>query len=91
MLRSKDGACKANTALQARYHFNEDVTYLATARFLVEAGRTLLEKPKGGGGAAGVVTPSVALGSPFIERLAKETGSQFELSEVGAVEVKSSL
>lgn len=77
----RDKASGAETALASTFTFNEDVTYLSTARFLVEAGRMLIEKPAGGGGAAGVVTPAVALGSPMIERLATQTGSKFELSE----------
>lgn len=63
--------------LKSKFTFNEDTTYLATAKFLVEAGRLLLEQKH----EAGVVTPSVAFGSKIVERLAQEIGSEFELTE----------
>ena len=63
--------------MKSKFTFNEDTTYLATAKFLVEAGRLLLEQKH----EAGVVTPSVAFGSKIVERLAHEIGSEFELTE----------
>ena len=48
-----------------------------------------VEKPPGGGGAAGVTTPAAGLGSSIVERLVAETGAKFELKE--GVQVKSSL
>ena len=63
--------------LKSKYTFHEDTTYLATAKFLVEAGRLLLEQKN----VSGVITPSVAFGSKLVERLANETGSEFELNE----------
>ena len=78
------------TQLASTFTFREDVGYLATARFLVEAGRLLLETPTGGEGAvAGVTTPAAALGSAIVERLVMETGAAFELKE--AIQVRSSL
>ena len=73
-MRNKDGS---ESKLQSKYAFHEDTTYLSTARFLVEAGRLLLENQRGSGG---VVTPAVAFGSLIVHRLQNETGSQFELS-----------
>ena len=64
--------------LMSQYAFYEDTTYLSTAKFLVEAGRLLLELK----GVSGVVTPSVAFGSKIVDRLATEIGSDFRLSEV---------
>ena len=63
--------------LKSKYTFHEDTTYLATAKFLVEAGRLLLEQKN----ISGVITPSVAFGSKLVERLASEIGSEFELNE----------
>ena len=85
----KDKASGQETRLQATYTFKEDVTYLATAKFLVETGRLLLEKPAGGGGVAGVMTPAVALGSEIVQRLEVETGAKLEIKE--GITVRSAL
>ena len=85
----KDRASGQETRLEGTYKFSEDVTYLATAKFLVETGRLLLEKPAGGGGVAGVTTPAVALGSQIVQRLESETGAKLEIKE--AITVRSSL
>jgi short subunit dehydrogenase-like uncharacterized protein len=86
---TKDKKSGTEGRLEAKYTFKEDVTYLATAKFLVETARLLLEKPGGGGGVAGVTTPAVALGTKMVERLEVETGARLEVCE--AVEVRSSL
>lgn len=69
------------TNLHAKYSFQEDTTYLSTARFLVESGRLLVEQRRGLG-QGGVVTPAVAFGSSIVERLERETGSKLELEVV---------
>ena len=77
----KDKATGAETALESTYEFFEDVGYLATAKFLVEAGRLLLESD---GQPGGVLPPAVAFGSRIVERLAAQTGAKFTLAEAAA-------
>jgi short subunit dehydrogenase-like uncharacterized protein len=85
----KDKATGKETKLEGAYTFNEDVTYLSTARFLVETARVLLDKSAAGGSVAGVVTPAVALGNAIVERLETVTGAKLEIKQ--GVEVRSAL
>ena len=87
----KDKVSHKETPLHAKYTFHEDVTYLATAKFLVEAGRLLLEQSAAGEGAAGVTTPAVAFGSQIVERLDQATGAKLEINEAFEVTTKSAL
>ena len=87
----KDKVSQKETTLHAKYTFHEDVSYLATAKFLVEAGRLLLEKSAAGEGDAGVTTPAVAFGSQMVERLDQATGAQLEITEAFEVTARSAL
>mmetsp|Transcript_9424 Transcript_9424/g.18904 ORF Transcript_9424/g.18904 Transcript_9424/m.18904 type:complete len:412 (+) Transcript_9424:26-1261(+) len=60
--------------ISSTFRFNEDVGYLATAKFLVETGMLLLSGKRAGG----VTTPAVALGSDIVQRLSEQTGAVFE-------------
>jgi len=87
-----DRAKGEETPLSSKFTFGEDVTYLGTARMLVETGMVLLEKR--GKAPGGVTTPAAALGSAIVKRLQEQTKATFELSESGAkasVTLRSSL
>lgn len=61
----------------SKFHFSRDVGYLYTAAMLVEAGMVLLEKL--GTIDGGVVTPAVALGSHYMQRILKTMDTSFEI------------
>lgn len=76
--KAVEKASGAKTKLVSTFKFSEDVTYLSTARMLVEVGMLLLgDAGKGGGG---VTTPAAGLGSAIVQRLIDQTGASFEIT-----------
>ena len=76
--KAVEKASGAKTKLVSTFKFSEDVTYLSTARMLVEVGMLLLgDAGKGGGG---VTTPAAGLGSAIVQRLIDQTGAGFEIT-----------
>ncbi len=75
-----DKASGRRLNLTSTFRFDEDVTYLCTAKMLVECGMLLLEKASARAEGGGVVGPAVAFGSSVVQRCVERIGAKFEIN-----------